>query len=70
VKGTGFQPHEKVRVTASDAKPAITVADSAGTFVVRLSGVDSCDSVNVVATGSKGSHAAEFNLSQIVCNDE
>jgi hypothetical protein len=66
VKGTGFQPGEKVRVTANGGKTTTTVADSSGTFGARLPGVNSCDSLTVVATGSKGSHA-EFNLSQIVC---
>jgi glucose/arabinose dehydrogenase len=66
VKGTGFQPNEQVRVVAKGAKSATATADSSGTFVASLPGVDSCDSINVVATGSKGSHA-EFNLSQIVC---
>ena len=51
------------------ARRASTVADSQGTFVVSLAGVNSCDSVTVTATGAKGSHA-EFNLSQIVCNDD
>jgi hypothetical protein len=66
VKGTGFQPSEKVRVVANGTHSASTVADSSGSFVARLPGVNSCDSLTVVATGSKGSHA-EFNLSQIVC---
>jgi glucose/arabinose dehydrogenase len=66
VKGTGFQPNEKVSVVANGGHNTGTIADSSGTFVVRLPGVDSCDSVTVVATGSNGSHA-EFNLSQIAC---
>jgi hypothetical protein len=67
VRGTGFLPDEHVQV-ATKGKTANTVADSQGTFVVSLPGVSGCDSVNVVATGDEGSHA-EFNLSQIVCND-
>jgi hypothetical protein len=66
VKGSGFHPNEKVRLVANGSKTANTVADSSGTFVASLPGVNSCDSTTVVATGSKGSHA-EFNLSQIVC---
>ncbi|HEX4733676.1 MAG TPA: hypothetical protein VH247_04630 [Thermoleophilaceae bacterium] len=69
VKGTGFQPNENVRVVANGTKSTDTLADSSGAFVARLPGVKSCDSVTVVATGSKGSHA-EFNLSQIVCLDQ
>jgi len=66
VKGTGFQPHEKVRLVANGGKPTTAVADSAGLFEARLPGVDSCDSVTVEATGSQGSHT-DFNLSQIAC---
>jgi hypothetical protein len=66
VKGTGFLPNEKVRVAAKGATTATAAADSSGTFAVRLPGVDPCDSITVVANGSRGSHA-EFNLSQIVC---
>ena len=69
VKGSGFQANEKVLVSANKTKAETTVSDSAGAFSVSLPGVTSCDSVTVVATGSKGSHA-EFNLSQIVCLDE
>jgi hypothetical protein len=71
VKGTGFQPNEKVQVGAKGAvkgsSTATTAADSSGTFVVRLPGLNNCDSITVVANGSTGTHA-EFNLSQIVCN--
>jgi hypothetical protein len=66
VKGTGFQPYEKVRLTANGGKTKTTVSDAAGSFQVSLPGVNSCDSVTVEATGSKGSHA-DFNLSQIAC---
>ena len=66
VKGSGFQANEKVLVSANKTKTETAVSDSTGTFSVSLPGVTSCDSVTVVATGSKGSHA-EFNLSQIVC---
>jgi hypothetical protein len=68
VEGTGFQPGEKVQVATKGVPTKTTVADSAGSFVVSLPGVDSCDSINVVANGSHGSHA-EFNLSQIACLD-
>ena len=63
VKGTGFRPQEKVRVAAKGTQSTSTavIADPSGTFVVRLHGLKSCDSVTVVATGSSGSHA-EFNL--------
>jgi hypothetical protein len=65
--GTGFLPDEHVQVTAK-GKTVNTVADSQGNFVVSFPGVSSCDSVTVEATGDEGSHA-EFNLSQISCND-
>jgi hypothetical protein len=66
VKGSGFQPYEKVRLTANGGKTATTVSDATGSFEVSLPGVDGCDSVTVEARGSKGSHA-DFNLSQIAC---
>jgi hypothetical protein len=70
VEGTGFQPGEHVRVTAKamQGETVETDADEGGAFHVTFRKVDSCDSVTVVAAGSKGSHA-EFNLSQIVCRD-
>ena len=68
VKGTGFQPGEKVQVATKGLPSQTAVADSAGAFVVSIPGVDACDSINVVANGSRGSHA-EFNLSQIACLD-
>ena len=66
-EGTGFLPDEHVKV-ATKGKSVVTVADSQGRFVVSLAGVSSCDSVTVMATGDEGSHA-EFNLSQIACNN-
>ena len=68
VKGTGFLPDEHVQVTAKGQDRERTVADSQGTFVVSLPGVNGCDSVTVDGERLEGSHA-EFNLSQIVCID-
>ena len=68
-RGTGFRPNEKVSVVANGVHNRSTSADSSGAFVVRLPGVNRCDSITVVAAGSRGSHA-EFNLSQIACMDE
>jgi hypothetical protein len=66
-RGTGFLPDEHVQVSTS-GKTVNTVADSQGSFVVSFPGVSSCESVTVTASGDEGSHA-EFNLSQIACND-
>jgi hypothetical protein len=66
VRGTGFLPDEHVRV-ATEGKTVITVADSQGSFVVSMPGVNSCKSATVKATGADGSHA-EFNLSHVACN--
>jgi hypothetical protein len=66
-RGTGFLPDEHVQVSTK-GKTVNTVADSQGAFVVSLPGVSSCESVTVTATGDEGSDA-EFNLSQIACND-
>ena len=66
-RGSGFLPIEHVQVTTK-GKTVNTVADSQGTFVVSLAGVNNCGSATVVATGDEGSHA-QFNLSQIACVD-
>jgi hypothetical protein len=70
VKGTGFQPGEKVELSAKGLRSshATARADGSGEFEAIFHGLKSCDSVTVVAVGSKGSRA-EFNLSQIACTD-
>ncbi len=70
MKGTGFRPGEKVRLSAKGLRSgaATTTADGAGEFEATLRGLKSCDSVNVYAVGSSGSRA-QFNLSSIACTD-
>ena len=70
VKGTGFQPGEKVELTAKGLRSshATARADAAGEFEATLHGLKSCDSVNVFAVGSSGSRA-QFNLSSYACTD-
>jgi hypothetical protein len=70
VKGTGFQPGEKVELAAKGLKSshATARADASGEFQATFYGLKSCDSVTVVAVGSEGSRA-QFNLSQIACTD-
>ena len=70
VKGTGFQPGEKVVLSAKGLRSSHTTAraDSSGEFEATFDGLKNCDSVTVTAVGSKGSRA-EFNLSQIACVD-
>ena len=70
VKGTGFQPGEKVTLSAKGLQNAhaTATADNSGEFDATFRGLKNCDSVTVTAVGSKGSHA-EFNLSQIACMD-
>ena len=70
VEGTGFQPAEKVMLAAKGRQSSLATAraDGSGTFRATLHGLDNCDSLTVVAVGSKGSRA-EFNLSQIACVD-
>ncbi|HET7808135.1 MAG TPA: hypothetical protein VFK71_06520 [Gaiellaceae bacterium] len=70
VKGTGFRPDEKVRLSAKGLRSsaATATADGAGEFEATLRGLKSCDSVNVYAVGSNGSRA-QFNLSSIACTD-
>jgi hypothetical protein len=68
VKGTGFQPGEQLQLTAKGLRSsrARATADGAGAFEATFHGLKQCDSVTVVAVGSKGSKA-RFNLSQIAC---
>ena len=70
VKGTGFQPGEKVELSAKGLRSghATARADAAGEFEATLDGLKSCDSLNVYAVGSSGSRA-QFNLSSIACTD-
>jgi hypothetical protein len=70
IKGTGFQPGEKVALSAKGLQSSHTTAraDSSGEFEATFDGLRNCDSVTVTAVGSKGSRA-EFNLSQIACVD-
>jgi hypothetical protein len=70
IKGTGFQPGEKVALSAKGLRSSHTTAraDSSGEFEATFHGLKNCDSVTVTAVGSKGSRA-EFNLSQIACVD-
>jgi hypothetical protein len=69
VKGTGFRPHEHIRVAVKgvDRPVALEVrADARGLFVAAFRHVNGCDSVTVAAAGSMGS-SASFNVSQIAC---
>ena len=70
VEGTGFRPGEKVALAAKGSKSshARVTANGSGEFTAVFRGLESCDSVTVVAVGSQGSRA-EFNLSQIACTD-
>jgi hypothetical protein len=70
VKGTGFQPGEKVTLSAKGLQNSHTtaIADSSGEFEATFHGLKNCDSVTVTAVGSQGTRA-EFNLSQIACMD-
>jgi hypothetical protein len=70
VKGTGFQPGEKVELTAKGlhSSHATARANAAGEFEATLHGLKSCDSVNVFAVGSSGSRT-QFNLSSYACTD-
>ena len=70
VKGTGFQPGEKVTLSAKGLKSSHTTAtaDGSGELEATFHGLENCDSVTVTAVGSKGSRA-ELNLSQIACVD-
>jgi hypothetical protein len=62
VRGTGFAPHERVRVTVTestgDAFTHRVRAGRGGSFTVRFPHADAAGGLNGVATGSAGSHAS------------
>ena len=69
VTGLGFQPGEHVRVGASAGKRKASravVANSKGSFKLKLAGISGCDSLHLYAVGDKGSRTS-FNLSSFVC---
>jgi hypothetical protein len=71
VRGTGFKPRERVRVTIeqTNAMGGITRrirATGRGTFVLNFGGVQACQGVAGRAVGSRGSRAS-FQFSSIRC---
>ena len=68
VKGTGFVPGERVRLTlggGTGLRQSVR-ADTDGSFTAVFRNVSACDSVTADARGSKGSRAS-FNFSQVAC---
>ena len=62
-RGIGFQAAERVQLTAADGDRAVRRAatgSSAGTFTMRVPGVDAndCEGFSAFATGDKGSRAS------------
>jgi hypothetical protein len=67
VRGTHFRAHERVGLTVKGRGSRLSVtAGARGTFLAVFKNIVGCDSITVVARGSKGSRAS-VNLSQIVC---
>ena len=68
VKGTGFVPGERVRLTLGGGTGLrkTVQASAEGSFTAVFRGVSACDSVTADARGSKGSRAS-FNFSQVAC---
>jgi hypothetical protein len=67
VRGTHFRAHERVRLAVKGRGSRLSVkAGAHGTFLAVFKNIVGCDSITVVAQGSKGSRAS-VNLSQIVC---
>lgn len=70
VRGVGFAPHERVRVTATVAATAtrLSTASRAGAFVVRFTGVviPSCTGFSVRAFGASGTRAT-LRVPQLEC---
>ena len=61
-RGTGFKPHEHVRVSvyAGERAAKRVVAGARGGFVVRFSGLDpnACAGFGALAVGDEGSRAS------------
>ena len=67
MRGTHFRAHELVHLVVKGRGSHLSVkAGAQGTFLAVFKNIVGCDSVTVVARGSKGSRAS-VNLSQIVC---
>jgi hypothetical protein len=67
VRGTGFKPHERVRVTASPGGTRRVRARADGSFRVAFSmPADRCSGLSVSAVGARGDHAS-LKLPQMAC---
>ena len=70
VRGSGFHARERVRVTLTPTAGQPRVrrirATGRGTFVLAFSAIQSCQGVEGVAAGSRGSHAS-FQYSSLSC---
>jgi hypothetical protein len=64
IVGTGFKPHENVRLMGVTTKRVR--ASATGRFTVRIRGADPCNGISISAVGAKGSHAS-LNYSQLLC---
>jgi hypothetical protein len=67
LRGSGFKPDERVRITGTMRKTV--TASKRGTFTTRLGANAQCASLTLVAVGSKGSRAS-LNFSQLLCVEE
>jgi hypothetical protein len=66
VRGEHFRSGEQVRVAAA-GKSAQTKANGDGIFVVTVRGATRCETLRVLARGSKGSYAIVKLLPQPAC---
>jgi hypothetical protein len=67
VRGTGFKPHERVRVTAAPGGVRRVVSRANGRFTATFAAsVDRCVGLSVVAEGTRGDRAA-LKLPQPAC---
>ena len=62
IRGTGFKPRERVRLTIRAGRAAVrhAVAGMGGGFTMRVAGMsaDTCTGFSVTATGAGGSRAS------------
>jgi hypothetical protein len=69
LRGSDFAPRERVRVRVTAGEKTVSRRSRAGRrggFTVTVPGVDACNGMSAVATGSRGSRAS-FQFSSFLC---
>ena len=70
VKGTGFKRYERVKVTVTPVGGAAVTerlrARRKGSFTATFAGIDTCNGIEAVAEGRRGSRAS-FQMASVGC---